>query len=176
MKACLQMQPEFCSREKLLYYFKTRIFISLRIFLCVNAKIVPKPGTGNNKLFAMYGANFRYVGEIKNGLNRVSVEASIPIPRFRDIQTNPIHFRKCTLDFFYNSEPPTDDFSKMVNDWCTKVIPYIKHLKEKEKEYMERLHDLLEEDMYTTLPKLKLHMGTKVRCRSRQDLGASVPL
>ena len=37
---------------------------------------------------------------------------------------------------------------------------------------MERLHDLLEEDLYAALPKLKLHGGTKVRHRSRQDLGA----
>ena len=25
MKACLQMQPEFCSREKLLHYFKIQL-------------------------------------------------------------------------------------------------------------------------------------------------------
>ena len=37
---------------------------------------------------------------------------------------------------------------------------------------MERLHDLLEEDLYAALPKLKLHVGTKVRCRSRWGLVA----
>ena len=36
---------------------------------------------------------------------------------------------------------------------------------------MERLHDLLEEDLYAVLPELKLHVGTKVRCQSRQGLG-----
>ena len=36
----------------------------------------------------------------------------------------------------------------------------------------ERLHDLIEEALYAALPKLKLHAGIKVRCRSRRDLGA----
>ena len=43
----------------------------------------------------------------------------------------------------------------------------MEHLKKKEKYHIERLHDLLEEDSYATLPKLKLHAGTKVRHRSR---------
>ena len=143
-----------------------KIFLLLSLFLCVNTKIVPKPGTGNSKFFASYRTNFRYVGEIKNSLDRVSVVTSIPICRFKDIKTNPIHFRNCTLDFHSNSEHSSDDFSKMVNDWCAKVITYIEHFK-KEKYYMERLHDLLEEDLYAALPELKLHAGTKVRCRSR---------
>ena len=37
---------------------------------------------------------------------------------------------------------------------------------------MERLQDLLEEDLYAALPKLKLHAGTKVRCTSRSGLVA----
>ena len=37
---------------------------------------------------------------------------------------------------------------------------------------MEGLHDLLEEDLYVALPKLKLHVGTKVRQRSKRGLGA----
>ena len=149
-----------------------KIFIFLTLFLYVYTKIVLKPGTGHNKLFASYGTNFRFVGEIKNGLNRVSVVTSIPIPRFRDIQVNPIHYRDCTLEFLSDSELPSDDFSKILNNWCAEVIPYIDHLKKKEKYYMERLHDLLEEDLYAALPKLKLHVHTKVRHRSRQGLGA----
>ena len=62
---------------------KMKIFLLLRLFLYVHTKIVPKPGTGNNKLFASYRTNFRYVGEIKNSLDRVSVVTSIPIPRLR---------------------------------------------------------------------------------------------
>ena len=72
------------------------------------------------------------MGEIKNSLDRVSVVTSIPIPRFRDIQANPIHFRNCTLDFLSDSELPSDDFSQTVNNWCAKVIPYIEHLKKRE--------------------------------------------
>ena len=37
---------------------------------------------------------------------------------------------------------------------------------------MERLHDLLEEDLYAASPELKPHVGTKVRCRSRWALDA----
>ena len=129
---------------------------------------------GNSKLFAPYGTNFRYVGEIKNSLDRVSVVTSIPIPRFRDIQTNPTHVRNCALDFCSNSELFSNDFSKIVNDWSVKVIPYIEHLKKKEKYYMERLDDVLEEHLYAALPKLKLHASTKVRHRFRWCLGATL--
>ena len=150
---------------------KMKIFLLLSLFLYAHTKIVPKPGTGNNKLFASYGTNFRYVGKIKNDLDRVSVVTSIPIPRFRDIQVNLIHFRNCTLEFLSDSELPSDDFSKSVNDWCANMIPFIEHLKRKEKYYMERFCDLLEEDLYNALPELKLHVGTKARCRSRWSLG-----
>ena len=123
-------------------------------------------------MFVSYGTDFRYVSEFKNGLDRVSFVTSIPIPRFREIQINPIHFRNCTLEFLSDPELPLDDFSKTVNDWCAKVIPYIEHLKKKEKFYMERLHDLLEEDLYAALPKLKLPVDTKERHSFRQGLGA----
>ena len=35
--------------------------------------IILKPGTAKNKLFPGYGTNFRYIGEVKNGLDRVTV-------------------------------------------------------------------------------------------------------
>ena len=147
-----------------------KILLLLSLFLYVHTKIVPKSRTGNNKSFASYETNFRYVGQIKNGPDRVSVVTSIPISIFRDIQDNPIHFKNCTLEFLSDSELPSNDFSKSVNNWCAKVVPYIDHLKKKEKYYMERLHDLLEEDLYAALPELKLQVGTKVRHRSRQGL------
>ena len=34
--------------------------------------ITLKPGTAMNKLFSGYGTNFRYIGEVKNGLDRVT--------------------------------------------------------------------------------------------------------
>ena len=48
--------------------------------------IILKPGTTKNKLFPGYGTNFRYIGEVKNGYDRVTVVTSIPIPKYSDIQ------------------------------------------------------------------------------------------
>ena len=56
---------------------------------------MPKPGTFKNKLVAKYGTNFRYLGKVKNGLDRVTVVTSIPIPRFEKIQVQSINFAKC---------------------------------------------------------------------------------
>ena len=60
--------------------------------------IILKPGTAKNKLFPGYGTNFRYIGEVKNGLDRVTVVTSIPIPKYSDIQKRPIIFNICTQD------------------------------------------------------------------------------
>ena len=51
--------------------------------------IILKPGTAKNKLFSGYGTNFRYIGEVKNGLDRVTVVTSIPIPKYSDIEKRP---------------------------------------------------------------------------------------
>ena len=58
--------------------------------------ITLKPGTAKNKLFSGYGTNFRYIGEVKNGLDRVTVVTSIPIPKYSDIVKKPIVFSNCT--------------------------------------------------------------------------------
>ena len=55
--------------------------------------IIPKPGIRKNKLVAKYGTNFRYMGIVKNGLDKVTVVTSIPIPRFENIQVKPINFQ-----------------------------------------------------------------------------------
>ena len=60
--------------------------------------IILKPGTAKNKLFPGYGTNFRYIGEVKNGLDRVTVVTSIPIPKYSDIQKRPTAFNNCTED------------------------------------------------------------------------------
>ena len=52
--------------------------------------IILKPGTTRNKLFPGYGTNFRYIGEVKNGLDRVTLVTSIPIPKYSDIQKRPM--------------------------------------------------------------------------------------
>ena len=54
--------------------------------------ITLKPGTAMNKLFSGYGTNFRYIGEVKNGLDRVTVVTSIPIPKYSDIEKRPKFF------------------------------------------------------------------------------------
>ena len=58
----------------------------------------PERGTAKNKLSPGYGTNFRYIGEVKNGLDRVTVVTSIPIPKYSDIQKSPIIFNNCTED------------------------------------------------------------------------------
>ena len=60
--------------------------------------IILKPGTAKNKLFPGYGTNFRYIGEVKNGLDRITVVTSIPIPKYSDTQKRPIVFNNCTED------------------------------------------------------------------------------
>ena len=42
--------------------------------------------------------NFRYIGEVKNRLDRVTVVTSIPIPKYSDIQKRPIVSINCTED------------------------------------------------------------------------------
>ena len=60
--------------------------------------IILKPGTAKNKLFPGYGTKFRYIGEVKNGVDRVTVVTSIPISKYQDIQKRPIIFNNCTED------------------------------------------------------------------------------
>ena len=54
-----------------------------------DGNVMPKPGIRKNKLVAKYGTNFRYMGIVKNGLDRVTVMTSIPIPRFEDLEVKP---------------------------------------------------------------------------------------
>ena len=60
--------------------------------------IILKPGTAKNKLFPGYETNFRYIGEVKNGHDRVTVVTSIPISKYSDIQKRPFVFNNCTED------------------------------------------------------------------------------
>ena len=43
--------------------------------------IGPKPGVEHNRLFPEYRTNFSYIGEVKHGLDRVTVVTFIPIPK-----------------------------------------------------------------------------------------------
>ena len=70
--------------------------------------ITLKPGTAKNKLFPGYGTNFRYIGEVKNGLDRVTVVTSIPIPKYSDIEIRPIVFNNCTKTYGDMEQGPGD--------------------------------------------------------------------
>ena len=114
--------------------------------------------------------NARYVGEIKNGLDRVSVVMSIHLPRFKDLHLNLIQSRNCFLDFMSGSGSLEDNPSVAIRKCCAKEVPYIEHFKKKEKYYMERLHGLLEEDLDPALSELKQHVITRSRYRSHRAL------
>ena len=62
-----------------------------------DAYIGQKPGVEHNRLFPEYGTNFRYIGEVKHGLDRVTVVTSIPIPKYSDIKKKPLQFNS-TID------------------------------------------------------------------------------
>ena len=110
-----------------------------------------------NKLFPEYGINFRYIGEIKNGLDRVSVVTSVPLPRFRDITISPLKFHNCSMDLDLDS-PISKEHRRLqiaVSEWCAKATPYMQHLRKKEKYFVDRLYGLLENDLYSALPQLR---------------------
>ena len=49
----------------------------------------------------MHGEAVPYnIGEVKNGLDRVTVVTSIPIPRYSDIEIRPIVLNNCTEDLW----------------------------------------------------------------------------
>ena len=101
-----------------------------------DGKITPKPGLRKNKLMAKYGTNFRYLGIVKNGLDRVTVVTSIPIPRFEDVKVKPINFAKCAIALKKDDKnkryivTADTQASKAAKEWCAQAIPYIEYLKE----------------------------------------------
>ena len=109
--------------------------------------IILKPGTAKNKLFPGYGTNLRYIGEVKNGLDRVTVVTSIPIPRYSDIEIRPIMFNNCTEDLWRHGAR-------------TRGYPqhetYIKCriLSSQQEELQFLLRQLLTHDLYSVLPEL----------------------
>ena len=131
-----------------------------------------KPGTEKNKLFPEYGTNFRYVGQVMNGLDRVTVVTSIPIPKYTDIDKEPMIFKNCLVENSAGKTITQDGLMTTMNEWCAKVVPFVEHLQKKKKYLMESLHDLPCEDLYAALPELKPLTVTKSRQRSHRGLGA----
>ena len=142
-----------------------------------DGKITPKPGLRKNKLVAKYRTNFRYLGIVKNGIDRVTVVTSIPIPRYENVKVKPIDFAKCAIALGKDDKnkryivTADTQASKATKEWCARAIPYIKYLKEQEKYYIDKVHELLCDDLYAALPELKLMSGP---LRKRRGIGALI--
>ena len=116
--------------------------------------ITLKPGTTKNKLFPGYGTNFRYIGEVKNGLDRVTVVTSIPIPKYSDIEIKPIVFNNCTEDLWRHGArtrgyPQHETYIK-----CNRVMAQVKFYQSQQEELQFLLRQLLTHDLYSVLPEL----------------------
>ena len=116
--------------------------------------ITLKPGTAKNKLFPGYGTNFRYIGEVKNGLDRVTVVTSIPISRYSDIEIRPIVFNNCTEDLWRHGArtrgcPQHETYIK-----CNRVLAQAKYYQNQQEELQFLLRQLLTHDLYSVLPEL----------------------
>ena len=144
-----------------------------------DGRITPKPGLRKNKLVAKYGTNFRYLGVVKNGIDRVTVVTSIPIPRYDNVKVKPINFAKCEIALGKDEKnkryivTADTQASKAAKEWCARAIPYIEYLKEQEKYYIEKVHELLCDDLYAALPELKLTSG-HLKSRNRRGIGALI--
>ena len=113
-----------------------------------------KPGIAKNKLFPGYGTNFRYIGEVKNGLDRVTVVTSIPIPKYSDIEIRPIVFNNCTEDLWRHGArtrgyPQHETYIK-----CNRVLAQAKFYQNQQEELQFLLRQLLTHDLYSVLPAL----------------------
>ena len=116
--------------------------------------IILKPGTAMNKLFSGYGTNFRYIGEVKNGLDRVTVVTSIPIPKYSDIEKRPIIFNNCTKDLWRQGartkkQPQYETYTK-----CNRVLAQAKFYQSQQEELQFLLKQLLTHDLYSVLSEL----------------------
>ena len=58
-----------------------------------------------------------------------------------------------------------------MKEWCARAIPYIEYLKEQEKYYIDKVHELLCDDLYAALPELKPTSGP---LRTRRGIGALI--
>ena len=94
------------------------MLLLLLLLCCVSPALGSK--FNKNKLFPEYGINFRYISEIKNGLDRVLVVTSVPLPHFKDIHISPLKFHNCSMDMDLDSAIPVPDRTNKVDSY-TKV-------------------------------------------------------
>ena len=145
----------------------------LLLFL-IELAIAQHHNPAKNKLFPEYGVNFGYIGEVKNGLDRVSVVTSIALPKFKDLQLSPIQFHNCSTDLDLNTVDRHRALHIAVSEWCAKATPYMQHIQRKEKYFLDRLYSLLENDLYSVLPQLKKNNpSTRRKQRSLRALAFS---
>ena len=109
-----------------------------------------KPGTAKNKLFPGYGTNFRYIGEVKNGLDRVTVVTSIQI----NIQKRPIVFNNCTEDLQRHGARTRGYFQHETYKKCNRVLAQARFDQSQQEELQFILRQLLTHDLYSVLPEL----------------------
>ena len=137
-----------------------------------DAYIGPKPGTKHNRLFPEYGTNFRYVGEVKHGLDRVTVVTSIPIPKYSDIKKKPLDFN-CTNDLSRKEARTQGSYQYRVHEYCAKVQPYIKYMQTQQKSLVHSLRQLLVHDLYAALP--ELHPDYEIQNDKSDESPSSLP-
>ena len=116
--------------------------------------ITLKPGTAKNKLFPGYGTNFRYIGEVKNGLDRVTVVTSIPIPKYSDIEIKPIVFNNCSEDLWRYGARTRGYPQHETYDKCNRVLAQARFYQSQQEELQFLLRQLLTHDLYSVLPEL----------------------
>ena len=97
-------------------------------------------GSDKNRLYAEYGTNFQFLGEVKNNLDQVTVVTLIPISRFMDVKRTPLKFLNCTPDFNQNGARVDGQPQQYAHEWCAKVMPFI------------HLRALLVDDLYAAIP------------------------
>ena len=128
--------------------------------------ITLKPGTAKNKLFSGYRTNFRYIGEVKNGLDRVTVVTSIPIPKYSDIVKKPIVFNNCTK---YRSTTYKQSQYETYRK-CDRIPTQVKFYQNQQEELQFILRQLLTHELYSVLPELN-QTPSMYSTRPRDDAG-----
>ena len=142
-----------CLSRELPRHRHKKMFSQRRETMQQDAYMGPKPGTQHNRLFPEYGTNFRYIGEVKHGLDRVTVVTSIPIPRYSDIKKKPLEFN-CTIDLSRKEAKTYGSYQYRVHEYCAKVQPCIKYMQSQQKALVHGLRQLLIHDLYAALTEL----------------------
>ena len=161
-----------CLSRELPRHRHKKMFSQRRKTMQQDAYIGPKPATQHNRLFPEYGTNFRYIGEVKHGLDRVTVVTSIPIPRYGDIKKKPLEFN-CTIDLSRKEAKTYGSYQYRVHEYCVKVKPYIKYMQSQQKSLVHGLRQLLIHDLYAALP--ELHPEYEVQSDKPNDPPSSSP-